>query len=119
MHKWFIESETLANMLYDMYDRHETTELDKPQATVVNLVPAWSSSSSPPPPPPSSPQSNSIANNYRQKIYPAFLYWIKTFPFHFVVDTTLIEAIKRFSNLVLMANNGNEDKLKLFDISNM
>ncbi len=46
-----------------------------------------------------------------------FSYWIQTFPFHFVVDTTLVEAVKRFSDLI--TTKGYEEKLKFFDFSNM
>ena len=37
---------------------------------------------------------------YQLKICHALSYWINKFPFHFALDMTLIESVKRFSNLI-------------------
>ena len=55
MHKWFMESDTLANMLYDFYAKHESQQTtEKPPST------------------PNSPQIFQISANYQLKICHAF-----------------------------------------------
>lgn len=46
-----------------------------------------------------------------------FRYWINKFPFHFALDGKLIEAIKRFSNLI--STKGYDEQLQFFDISSI
>ena len=47
----------------------------------------------------------------------ALSYWINKFPFHFVLDPTLMEAIKSFSSFII--TRGNTAQLSCLDISNM
>lgn len=108
MHKWFIQSETLANKLYDLYAASSSDNLDlSPSSTAAtgqqtkSILTAETSTHS--------------VTQLQKRICHCIRYWIQSYPFHFVVDTILIEAIKRFSTLLV--SKGHDEQLKYFDIS--
>jgi len=105
MHKWFMESNELANMIYDLYLQCEQQQQipNAKEETPQNELP----SNSPISPTKSqatmffsSETSRQDLEKYQLKICHALSYWINKFPFHFALDMTLIESVKRFSNLI-------------------
>ena len=109
MHKWFMESDVLANMLYDIYVKYD-------EQNNINNNSISSSTLN---------NNNNNDNNsnivspvdYRYKICYAFRYWINKFPFHFAMDMTLTDSVRGFSNFLL--SKGHKDQLKLLDTSNV
>jgi hypothetical protein len=91
MHKWFMESDVLANMLYDIYVKYDEQN--------------------------NSSNSRNVLLDYQFKICYTFRYWIKKFPFHFALDMTLADSVRQFSSLII--SKGYKDQLKLLDTSNM
>ena len=103
MHKWFMESDELANMIYDLYIDCEQRQ-QKPDAVsstsdlVQQSTPASAASSNESMTPVM--VSKQDTDLYQLKICHALSYWINKFPFHFALDMTLIEAVKRLSCLI-------------------
>ena len=112
MHKWFMESNELANMIYDLYltceqqqqqqNQHKKEELPQteiPPSTPISSTMASSTIFFP------SEMNKQDLEKYQLKICHALSYWINKFPFHFALDMMLIESVKRFSNLILDKGN--------------
>ncbi len=114
MHKWFMESDLLANMLYDIYVKYDEQNSKNLKNDDVSSSPSNNNNN-----------NNSIHKNssivspvdYRYKICYAFRYWINKFPFHFAMDITLTESVRRFSTFLL--SKGHKDQWKLLDTSNL
>jgi hypothetical protein len=123
MHKWFMESNDLANMIYDLYltceqqkqqnqqKKEELPQTEIPLSTPISSTMASSTIFFP------SEMNKQDLEKYQLKICHALSYWINKFPFHFALDMMLIESVKRFSNLILDKGNiSNKFRFKNYKI---
>ena len=117
MHKWFMDSSTLIDVLFDLYNLYNQYEEQYEQETdkhyyenqQLKICFAFKLIQQP------LSNENKISINIK-KFLLIKSFWIKTFPFHFAVDTNLLESLKRFSNINVKRH---KDHLFFFDISNM
>ena len=91
-----MESEVLANMLAELYEKYEieASDLSKENAEI-----------------------RQIAMDSQLKIGHAMQHWINTFPFHFALDARLFDVIRAFTDLI--ESKGHQEHLQFLDMSNM